>query len=303
MAYTEYRSSDGSAPVLSGQAGALYAILKACLVDGYGAKAAAGWTEEFSGTNKGVLRPSHGNRFRCRVDDTGTTTARIRGYESMSDVDTGTGEFPTDAQVSGGMYIGKSSTADSTARPWIVFADGKRFILFVAYQAGQTGAFGHTVFGDLAGVSAADLYATVLMAASTSGNALSSSVAGSLGTSSVVHGSNSNSASGYYPRARVGTGTSHGALVAGIGSVSGSSSLTVGPDSAGNVWIDPIVVGELPNVNAAPRGYIPGIYYLRHYLDGTHPAFEAHGDRYLLRCGSSSGAGYMVDPTAGGNSV
>lgn len=303
MAYTEYRSSDGSAPVLSGQAGALYAILKACLVDGYGAKAAAGWTEEFSGTNKGVLRPSHGNRFRCRVDDTGTTTARIRGYESMSDVDTGTGEFPTDAQVTGGLYVGKSSTADATARPWIVFADGKRFILFVAYQAGQTGAFGHTVFGDLAGASAADLYATVLMGANTSGNALSSSIAGALGSSSLVHGSTSNSASGYYPRVRAGSGTSHGALVSGIGTSSGSSSFTAGPDGSGNVWCDPIVVGELPNVNAAPRGYIPGILFVRHYLDGTHAAFEAYGDRYLLRFGSGSGSSYMVDPTAGGNAV
>jgi hypothetical protein len=39
-----YRSTDGSAPVLTGQAGKLTDLLDAILVNGYGSKTAAGWT-------------------------------------------------------------------------------------------------------------------------------------------------------------------------------------------------------------------------------------------------------------------
>lgn len=114
MTVTIYRSSDASAPGLTGQAGSLIGVLDACLVNGYGAKAAAGWAKEFSGTNLAVYRAPSGNRLRIRVNDTGTTVARVVGYETMTDVDTGVNPFPTAAQVSGGLYVRKSETADST---------------------------------------------------------------------------------------------------------------------------------------------------------------------------------------------
>src|SRR5690606_18510430 len=97
------------------------------LVTGYGAAAGAGWAREFTGTNKAVFRAATGNRLRLRVDDTGTTEARAVGYESMTDVDTGTLAFPTNGQVAGGLYIRKSNTADNTARPWVLIATGTAF--------------------------------------------------------------------------------------------------------------------------------------------------------------------------------
>jgi hypothetical protein len=311
MAYTEYRSTDSGAPVLSGTAGSLIALLDACLVDGYGAKAAAGWTKNYSGTNKAVYRPSHGSRFYLRVLDDGSDgaqgarLARVRGYESMSDVDTGTGEFPTDAQVSGGLYLGKSSTADSTARPWVVLADGKRAIVMIAHHASHSQSYTQSFFGDLGGVSAADPYAAMLVAAKDTTNAVTTLVGSTVQGASVVHGMVGVTASGYSPRARVGTGTSSGAHINRGGTVSGNSTFTTGPDTSGNVWTEAILVRDTSTYDSnAPRGYVPGILFLMNNMDSTsYPSFYALGSRYVLRCASNAVNAFIVDPEAGGNSV
>ena len=49
---TVYRSDDASAPVITGTAGDLVMALDAILVNGYGAKSAAGWTIAYTGANK-----------------------------------------------------------------------------------------------------------------------------------------------------------------------------------------------------------------------------------------------------------
>lgn len=176
MTVRVYRSTDASAPVLSGQAGALTALLYACLVTGYGALAAAGWAREFTATNKAVFRAASGNRMRLRVDDTSTTEARVIGYEVMTDADTGTGPFPTNGQVSGGLYLRKSDSADSTARPWVVIADEKRFYFlnnsagsdwYVAPTGAQMG--GHFFFGEIASYKSGDAYNTLIMGSEASG--------------------------------------------------------------------------------------------------------------------------------------
>src|SRR5574337_1555206 len=97
MTVNVYRSSDASAPVLTGQAGSLITVLDACLISGYGSKSPAGWVKPYSGTNLAAYRAATGNQFYFRVDDSGTVEARISGYETMSDVNTGTGQFPTTA--------------------------------------------------------------------------------------------------------------------------------------------------------------------------------------------------------------
>jgi hypothetical protein len=94
---TVYTSADASAPqITSATAGTGLAVIRACLVDGYGSKAAAGWTEEFTGTNKAVFRNSladGGTGCYVRVDDSSTSSSNppmsIRTYRTMTDVDTG----------------------------------------------------------------------------------------------------------------------------------------------------------------------------------------------------------------------
>jgi len=126
---TVYRSDDASAPVLSGTLGSLIAVLDACLVNGYGSQASAGWAKPFTGTNLAVYRAPQGNRFYLRLDDTDAQYPVLRGYRAMTAVSTGTGLFPTTVQLSGGIRSVKSYTASSTVRPWIVIASPRAFYL------------------------------------------------------------------------------------------------------------------------------------------------------------------------------
>lgn len=58
-----------------------------------------------------------------RVDDSANYHARVVGYETMSDVNTGTGPFPTAAQFSGGGYWPRSNDTTSAVREWHIVAD------------------------------------------------------------------------------------------------------------------------------------------------------------------------------------
>jgi hypothetical protein len=123
-----------------------------------------GWTKEFSASNLAVYKSADGLATGCRlrVDDTGTTTARVVGYETMSDVSTGTGPFPTSAQVSGGGYWDKSATANGTTRPWIAVGDGRAFYIAVDWNSGA--GYGTQFFGDFLSNKSPDAYGCALSA-------------------------------------------------------------------------------------------------------------------------------------------
>lgn len=86
------------------------------------------WEKVFSGTNKAVYRCTdvQGSRFFLWVDDSGTTSARVRGFENMADVGTGSGAFPAEAHISGGGWILKSVSANSNAVRYDLMADSRR---------------------------------------------------------------------------------------------------------------------------------------------------------------------------------
>lgn len=122
-----------------------------------------GWLIYFTGTNKRAYRTSPqggGNRLYLRVDDTGTVDGRVVGYETMSDVDTGTGLFPT--QVSGGLFWKKSNTGDATARPWVVIADDRTMYLFTL-NGGVANTYAGVMFGDFYSYVPGDSYRTALI--------------------------------------------------------------------------------------------------------------------------------------------
>ena len=185
MTVRVYRWNDASAPVLTGNAAdyKLIDVLDKCLVAGYGAHAAAGWTKEFTGTGKAVFKQGAGsNGMRLRVDcSTSSMTPRVRGFEEMTDVDTGIGPFPTDAQISGGGYFYVSNTADTTARPWVIVASEKAFYLYVGHDnTTAQGISGSTTykqiffFGDIVSYKAGDSFHTLLISNSTASNGGSS---------------------------------------------------------------------------------------------------------------------------------
>jgi hypothetical protein len=99
----------------------------------------AGWTKAFSGTNLAAYRPGAGSRPFLRIDDTTTMTCRCVGYETMSDVNTGTNAFPSNTQFAGGLYWQKSQTADiTTPRDWIIIADDKTMYMWVNWNSSVT---------------------------------------------------------------------------------------------------------------------------------------------------------------------
>jgi len=148
-----YRSSDASAPTLDGQAGSLITVLDACLVNGYGVLPAAGWTKAFSGTNQGDYRMGAGLQYYMSINDNapGAGTgkeARVRGYEAMTALATGTNPFPTAAQATNGLFIRKSNTADATARTWVVLADQRTVFMFVL-TTDSAGVYLAWTFGEI----------------------------------------------------------------------------------------------------------------------------------------------------------
>ena len=235
MIYT-YDSTMTGAPVDSGTAGALRAVIKACLIDGFGAGsvatltvaggiatatfagahpyrvgtvaqfagatpaglngqkriltttasavtfdatgiadgtatgtithkvAAAGWQELFAGTLTNVLcvKPAVPEATGCvlRIDDTGTTNARVRAFEAMTDASTGAGPTPLDSQLSGGLFWPKSGTANTTARPWYLVGDERGFYLAISPQGTDRYTLLYT--GDIASLKSGDAYGYLL---------------------------------------------------------------------------------------------------------------------------------------------
>jgi hypothetical protein len=131
MTTTRYfRWDDAAAPTIEGVAGSFKAAMKAMLVGngsgvayGSGAteKLAAGWSVAFDSGDKVALRNSMaagGTGCYLRIDDSNAQYASIQCYESMSDIDTGTGPA-----ASAEFYVGKSGSASAGARAWVVCAD------------------------------------------------------------------------------------------------------------------------------------------------------------------------------------
>ena len=117
--------------------------------------AAAGWLSPFTDTNIRTYKSADpaSTGMILRVDDTGTNWARVVGYEQMTDISTGTGAFPTNAQIAGGGYWSKSYVANTAAAPWVLVADGRKFILHInsyfpenaSYLQGNTRGFGDDI--------------------------------------------------------------------------------------------------------------------------------------------------------------
>ena len=124
--------------------------------------ASAGWQQVFSATNITCLKPTVPEATGCvlRIDDTGTTNARVCAYEAMTDASTGVGPTPLESQLAGGLFWPKSSTANATARPWYLVADERGFYLAVA----PAGSDRYTLLfaGDIASLKSGDAYGYLL---------------------------------------------------------------------------------------------------------------------------------------------
>lgn len=272
MGVVIYKNTDGSAPTLTGQNDKLRQLLLAVLVNGYGAKAAAGWAETFSGTNKAVFRQAAGNQFYLRVQDDGPGSqgaqeARLRGAETATDEDlTGDAAFPTAAQLSAGIIARKSASADGTTRAWTCAADD-RTVIFSAYTADTFGGNASWVsfyFGDIVSVVSADAYRTMLIGGETEGSAHGDhlSTFNTLGNTVPAH---------YLARAYTGAGASilvgkHGDRYKGVSTDIMIGSVTYPNPADGGLYLSPVWVHEGSTI----RGRLRGLWQLLHAVGSVN---------------------------------
>lgn len=261
-----YRADDAGAPVLSGTAGSLIAVLDACLVNGYGSKPAAGWGKPFSGTHLAAYRAPVGNRLYLQVDDTSAQYPRLRGYEAMTAIDAGSGPFPTDTLLSGGGYAAKSSTASTVARPWLLVADAQAFYLYVSTDTTALATPNYVAtlfFGDLIAYKPADPWATALICRHGSGTSASSENFGRLAQSAAV------TAGHYLARNSAGV----------AGAVGCNAQTHIGIivccGAGGSPYPDPVTdrlnLARIPlaESNFALRGHLPGVANPLHLTPGA----------------------------------
>ena len=301
MAVTVYRWDDPDAPVLSNPSvGSLIGVLDACLVNGYTGKTGAGWAKAFSGTNLAAYRQGAGSMCYLRVGGgAGSYKVRMRGYESMTDIDTGVNAFPTTTQLANGVYaaIGTSTTAAN--KPWIVVADNKRFYLWVGASlttavdiSTSTAGQGMFFFGDIISFRPGDTYCCQIMgsdSASTNterfglGGALTSLNAGSFIARDATQAAGSVNNSKYFDY----YGASSSATM-------GSATCVDYPDPiTGGINLSRIHVSNGAAVEGI-RGRLPGAFAPLNALPGNNgDTFSGVGDLdgrtfILLDCGSST---------------
>ena len=116
------------------------------------------WEKAHSGTDKAAYRSTHpdatGLYFRIIDDQVSTGAIEVRGFESMTDVDTGTRPFPTFAQHSDILYRWwKSSTTSASLlpRPWALVADEAFVWFFIDFSSTASVPAAMYHFGDIAG--------------------------------------------------------------------------------------------------------------------------------------------------------
>lgn len=287
-----YTSSDAGGPgPLTGVIDSLNGILRACLVTGYGAFLPAGWTEPIAAAGgMAAFKQGAGSMFTVLVNDNAPNVTALAkeawatGWEVLTGiaapVGTGTGQFPTAAQLltTGHGVVRKSATADGVGRAWIMYADNRTFY-FLALSEGTANYTG-LIFGDIYSVSTvADPYACMI------------SFKGSENTAFAYNGFARNHATPtttpigwfYLARAWGGTGGSLSAITQGdYGRGSGSAGFEGlvqypnGPDNA--MYLSPIWVFE-PTAGTV-RGRMRGLYHVCHskasFTDGQ--TFVGAGD-------------------------
>lgn len=232
--------------------------------------AAAGWEKVFAGTNKAVYRSLDptSTRIYLRVDDSNAEYARVTGYLTMTDIDTGTGAFSS-------AYFNRAN-ANAGNRAWWLAADS-RFVMF-GIDTHMTGAgCALCAFGDELARRAGDPYRFMIAGATGPATAWSGTdVAMSSLTCSTT------AAGAAYTLAR--SYTQLGGAVAAITSSAFSAaandpnfSLNSGyatripfPNGGDNA----IIVSDAYVIEAASkclRGRVPGLYVSPQPVGGTLP--------------------------------
>lgn len=364
-----FHSEMPSAPVLSGTAGSLLAILDACLVDGWGLMTAtsvvvsggvatanfssshvfepgrvalvsgatpsglngeqrltataansvswpttvpdgtatgtitlklapAGWVKSFSSGSVAAYKSGSPSASGCyaRIDDSGTTTARLRAYESMTDASTGEGPTPTELQQSGGLYLHKSDSASSASRKWMIIADDRLVYLLLGYYGSYASDYAPSCFGDMNSLKSGDAYHFIVSAYT---NATGSQY---VGNSSGLLNQYSDVGT-FIVRSFTQVGGAIAGLLTkpGLWLNSGSGNLPLYPNPVNNsMEVCPTLIYEGANATVARRGDLPGCYGVPHYMGANLDSKQTVSDMDGLPGHTLIGVRYQTASTATG---
>ena len=268
--------------------------------------APAGWLQPYTGTNLGVFKSgsAEATGLCLRLDDTGTTNCRVVGYESMTGVSAGLGAFPLQAQVSGGLWWGKSNAANATTRPWRIYASARAVHLWVSPSStvsDQVTGMLYT-FGDTLSYRSGDAYGCLITGGMVAGD-VSTSITTFTGCLGYGNGS-ALPASTFLARTPLAVG---GSL--NVRKVSASNSAAVYSGVSGYSSI----VYPYPNaadnaLRLAPLELHHNNYGLMGQVSGVHHCAQALGDSFATGnevAGEGAYAGktlaiLRVGPVAGG---
>lgn len=212
-------------------------------------RAGAGWRLAFSDTNLAAYQStSIGQQCLLRVNDSTLYSSACLGYEAMSDINTGTGPFPSSANY--GMV--RSLNNNSTANPWVVIADDQIFYMHVDFN-NNLSYYSMQCFGNIISLNSTDAYHCVI----------ARGVGGAGGSAPVQGGSNSslfaiNLSDIQMPRAYTQVGGAVSAnLKASYLSTWGSSSIPYR-----DLFMNDLIASKISVLNGTTvvRGTLPGMY-------------------------------------------
>jgi len=249
-----------------------------------------GWTKEFSGTNLAAYRQGGGNMMYFRVDDTATYDAKVRGYEAMTGVSAGTGEFPTTSLRSTGYYMSKRGSSSGTSQ-WFVAGNDRLAYFGIAANASYM-FYQMCVWGDLKGLTGEiDPYGTLI---SGSGSAYSS-------YSYVNHPWYRNNSTAYMAVARAASGIggsyeiNGGALSYGysVGVSGGLTGFDYPEPNSGGLFLSSPSVALAYGSNGNIRGEFPGAVWVNNNVE----RYDIGGDDTFSFFRTPTGPGPLADKT------
>lgn len=246
-----------------------------------------GFTKPYSGTNLAAYRQGGGNQFYLRVDDTATYDAKVRGYEAMTAISVGTGEFPTTTMRAAAYYLSKRNTTGNS--PWFIVGNDRLFYIGIA--AHNSYAFYEiSVFGDLTPLNGGDAYATVLGASLSPYNSYAFT----------SHPWYRSSTTQYLCVARPisGVGTAQETNITscalscgnGFSGNYGSADYPNPPDNS-LILTGPSYLYGYGSTGSGVRALFPGAVWVNNYVD----RYEIAGDSDLVFYKTPSGVGYAAD--------
>lgn len=262
--------------------------------------APAGWEIVYTATNVRVYRSLDptSSKMLIRVDDSGVNGQpgymRVRAYETMTDINTGTNAFPPNPDIAedatnGGFWPkGYDGSANTIPISWSVFADSKMFYWAPATYTGESTSYAQFTQGNLFGFGE-------MRSRRLSGDPFAVAICAGRKTSDVQSypqsGNFSHGEDGYgriwVARDYTGLGPSKQMLSRGYGQVNDTdlSGATNGggygtfPSAVdgslfyGGRYIHPRVLNTL--AEWAPRADVPGLYYIPQY--GCFPLLSRGG--------------------------